>query len=198
MIWMCQEILNYKNENSNNFEDYFNLKQIDNDAELLLNNFYKRKNLINEDKTPIIEIAKLMGFKMYTSDLKANVSGIIGISSTLSSKFGSDKVIILNKNESDEHILFTIAHEIAHYIYDYNNKYDYYANQYKTDEAQTDEELRANRFAASFLMPKTKFKRFIENNRDLEYDELIMKAKKVFKVPETSIKMRIEELGLML
>ena len=98
--------------------------------------------------TPIIEIAKIMGFKIYTGKFKErNLSGTIGISEKLRNQYGSNKVIILNNQDTDKHILFTLAHEIAHYIFDYKRESVGYSNTYRTNEAQTDIEVRANRFA---------------------------------------------------
>ena len=166
---MCTEIYEYKQQHQNNFENYFNLKEIDNDAETLLNNFIDNKSngLDNKNNlTDIIQIAKIMGFEIFHTQFekdKRELSGMIGISENFKKDFGSEKIIILNSMDSDEHMLFTIAHEIAHYIYDYNPEtHKEYFNKYKTDEIQTDEEKRANRFAAAFLMPEKKFRAFLK------------------------------------
>ncbi len=203
MIWMCQEIYDYKNEHNNDFSNYFNLKDIDKDAESLLNKFINNKsNKLNGENnlTDIIKIARIMGFKIFHTQLekdKRELSGMIGISKKFEEKFGSDKIIILNSIDSDEHMLFTIAHEIAHYIYDYNpnlHKKEYF-NKYKTDEAQTDEEKRANRFAAAFLMPAEKFNSLFDEKNSLEKNIKILATE--FKVPQTAVEQRIIELGLI-
>jgi Predicted Zn peptidase len=200
---MCQEIYDYKNEHNNDFSNYFNLKDIDKDAESLLNKFINNKsNKLNGENnlTDIIKIARIMGFKIFHTQLekdKRELSGMIGISKKFEEKFGSDKIIILNSIDSDEHMLFTIAHEIAHYIYDYNpnlHKKEYF-NKYKTDEAQTDEEKRANRFAAAFLMPAEKFNSLFDEKNSLEKNIKILATE--FKVPQTAVEQRIIELGLI-
>lgn len=159
MIWTNQEVYDYKNAHNNDFSNYFNLKEIDNDAQELLYKIYDndKYNLgqYHYRETPIIEIARIMGFKVFTAKFKErNLSGTIGVSNTLIDTFGCDKVIILNNEDSDKHILFTLAHEIAHYIYDYNPKTPGYSNTYRIDEAKTDKEVRANRFAAAFFNAK--------------------------------------------
>ena len=200
---MCQEIYDYKNEHNNDFSNYFNLKDIDKDAESLLNKFINNKsNKLNGENnlTDIIKIARIMGFKIFHTQLekdKRELSGMIGISKKFEEKFGSDKIIILNSIDSDEHMLFTIAHEIAHYIYDYNpnlHKKEYF-NKYKIDEAQTDEEKRANRFAAAFLMPAEKFNSLFDEKNSLEKNIKILATE--FKVPQTAVEQRIIELGLI-
>lgn len=198
MIWMCIEVNQYKANHNNNFSNYFNLKDIDNDAETLLNQFYNNKeyshfNLTSHQgkDTPIIEIARIMGFKVYTAKFKGrNLSGTIGVSNELQEEYGSNKVIILNNADTDKHILFALAHEIAHYIYDYNPTTEGYSNTYRRDEVQTDKEIRANRFAAAFMMPKKAF--------TIKYYELqdITKLSDYFNIPETAVKLRIQELEL--
>lgn len=200
MIWMCQQIIEYKNRYNNDFSNFFDLKKIDYDAENLLNTFSISQN---KEATPIIEIAKEMGFKIFYTNFEGenrNLSGMIGISQKLKNKFGGDKVIVLNGKDSDEHMLFTIAHEIAHYIYDYNinEKNKDYFNKYRTDEARTDVEERTNRFAASFMMPKTKFIRLFDENKNnkMSYKENIEYLKRYFEVPSTALNRRLIELEI--
>lgn len=96
---MCIEIENYKQKHNYDFSDYFNSNQIDADAEDLLNDFlsnpeYKLK--LDKRKVPIIEIAKIMGFEIYTTRFNdRNLSGTIGISKKLYNRYKSDKVIII-------------------------------------------------------------------------------------------------------
>ena len=192
---MCIEINEYKDSLDDDFSQYFNLKDIDKDAEILLNKFYDNSTYQLEKSrgkaTPIIEIAKIMGFKIYTGKFKErNLSGTIGISEKLRNQYGSNKVIILNNQDTDKHILFTLAHEIAHYIFDYKRESVGYSNTYRTNEAQTDIEVRANRFAASFLMPQTVFIKKYKENLCIE------DLSNYFNVPETAVKMRIQELEL--
>lgn len=196
---MCEEIKKYKASHDNNFNDYFNVKEIDKDAQNLLFQIYSNKDYklgeYNGGAVPIIDIAKIMGFSIFTANFDdANLSGTIGISKELVETYGSDKVIILNKQDTDEHILFTIAHELAHYIYDYRYvdcEETGYSNTYRTDELQNDKELRANRFAAAFLMPQNAFKeQYTKNN--LNAEQLAIH----FRVPLTAARLRIQELEL--
>lgn len=200
---MCKELLNYQKQHEKDFSNFFNLKEIDSDAEILLNQFlnnpeYGLSRVSN--KTPIIEIAKAMGFKIFTARFNdRNLSGTIGISKKLQGKYGSDKVIILNNQDTDKHILFTLAHEIAHYIFDYiSDSSKEYSNSYRTNESKNDSEIRANRFAASFLMPASSFsnayRALLKDGFDKEV--IIKKLSDDFNVPETAVKIRIEELEL--
>lgn len=191
---MCKEIIEYQQLHHNDFSNYFNLKDIDKDAEEILNKFLDNPDYsLNKEEiaTPILSIAQIMGFKLYTAKFKKrNLSGTIGISKDLKNKYGSEKVIILNNEDTDEHILFTLAHELAHYIFDYKKDDIGYSNTYYTNEIQNDSEARANRFAAAFLMPATKFIKEYSKNGD------IRSLSKLFKVPETSVQIRLQELDL--
>ena len=198
---MCIEIENYKQKHNYDFSDYFNSNQIDADAEDLLNDFLsnpKYKLKLDKRKVPIIEIAKIMGFKIYTTRFNdRNLSGTIGISKKLYNRYKSDKVIILNNQDTDEHILFTLCHELAHYIYDYkSNIHDEYSNTYRTDEIIDEKEKRANRFAASLMMPKSSFKEaYIELSKNIDDSEIIVQGlADAFNAPKTAVRIRLREV----
>lgn len=193
---MCKEIDNYKK--SHDFKDYFDMSLIDKDAEKLLKSFN-----LERDVTPIVAIAKKMGFKVYVVSLNKqneSLSGMIGISEELRESYNNDKIVLLNDEESNEHIRFTLAHELAHYIYDYdeNLHVNGYFNKYNTLEAETNIERRANRFAASFMMPKTVFTKIFNQNKEIgmTLNSNIENLSNYFIVPITAVKLRIKELGL--
>lgn len=201
MIWMCIEIEKYKQEHNYDFSNYFDSSQIDDDAEALLNDFLSNPNYnlkLDKRKVPIIELAKIMGFKIYTAKFKdRNLSGTIGISKKLVNRYKSDKVIILNNQDTDEHILFTLCHELAHYIYDYeSNAHNEYSNTYRTNEAINAKEMRANRFAASLLMPKESFKEaYSELTNNIDDKNIIVQGlSDAFNAPKTAVRIRMKEV----
>ena len=201
MIWMCIEIEKYKQEHNYDFSNYFDSSQIDDDAEALLNDFLSNPNYnlkLDKRKVPIIELAKIMGFKIYTAKFKdRNLSGTIGISKKLVNRYKSDKVVILNNQDTDEHILFTLCHELAHYIYDYeSNAHNEYSNTYRTNEAINAKEMRANRFAASLLMPKESFKEaYSELSNNIDDKNIIVQGlSDAFNAPKTAVRIRMKEV----
>ena len=201
MIWMCIEIEKYKQEHNYDFSNYFDSSQIDDDAEALLNDFLSNPNYnlkLDKRKVPIIELAKIMGFKIYTAKFKdRNLSGTIGISKKLVNRYKSDNVIILNNQDTDEHILFTLCHELAHYIYDYeSNAHNEYSNTYRTNEAINAKEMRANRFAASLLMPKESFKEaYSELSNNIDDKNIIVQGlSDAFNAPKTAVRIRMKEV----
>lgn len=201
---MCHEIKLYKK--NHNFNNYFDGEIIDNDAETLLNKMKLNYGLEYSDAVPVRTLAGIMGFNVEERILSPkNCSGMIGISSKFKDVLGNDKIILLNELDSDYHRRFTLVHELAHYIFDYDENNpehkESYVNNYITDEYPEDDmpniEKRANRFAAAFLMPKTIFigkynELTIANNGN----NIINSLSDNFKVPKTAVKKRIEELHL--
>ena len=191
MIWMCIEIEKYKQAHNYDFSNYFDSSQIDDDAEALLNDFLSNPNYnlkLDKRKVPIIELAKIMGFKIYTAKFKdRNLAGTIGISKKLVNRYKSDKVIILNNQDTDEHILFTLCHELAHYIYDYeSNAHNEYSNTYRTNEA----------INASLLMPKESFKEaYSELSNNIDDKNIIVQGlSDAFNAPKTAVRIRMKEV----
>ena len=84
---MCIELLNYQDQHGKDFSNFFNLKEIDNYAQTLLDKFLNNPEyglFKKNERTPIIEIAKAMGFKVFTARFDdRNLSGTIGISRKL-------------------------------------------------------------------------------------------------------------------
>lgn len=111
--------------------------------------------------TPIVKIAKMFDFKVYQG--RINESGDININGDTKTKYGHDKVILVNKGEALFHQRFVVAHELAHYLFDFlgNDKYKnpniLFADTYQKDKHETTQEKRANIFAAEIMMPKDLF-----------------------------------------
>ena len=193
---MCIEIENYK---QHDFFNYFNYNQIDADAEVLLNTLLNNQeyNLhLNKRRVPVIEIAKVLGFNIYTTRFNNYyVKATIGISKQLIDKYKSDKVIILSNEYTDEEILFSLCSELAHYIYD-SNPNDEYSHTYRINEPINDKELRASRFADALLMPLTSFKEaYTELSRNINDTELLIHAlSDTFNAPQVAVERRLKQV----
>ena len=193
---MCIEIENYK---QHDFFNYFNYNQIDADAEVLLNTLLNNPeyNLhLNKRRVPVIEIAKVLGFNIYTTRFNNYyVKATIGISKQLIDKYKSDKVIILSNEYTDEEILFSLCSELAHYIYD-SNPNDEYSHTCRINEPINDKELRASRFADALLMPLTSFKEaYTELSRNINDTELLIHAlSDTFNAPQVAVERRLKQV----
>ena len=189
---MCIEIENFK---QHDFFNYFNYNQIDADAEELLNTLLNNPeyNLkLNKRRVPVMGIAKVLGFTIYTTKFNDyNVKATIGISNQLIDKYKSDKVIILSNEYTDEEILFSLCHELAHYIYDSNP-----SNEYSHTYRINDIELRAIRFADALLMPLTSFKEaYTELSHNINDPALLIHAlSNTFNAPQVAVQRRSKQV----
>lgn len=127
------------------------------------------------------------------------LSGVLAIDNTVAME-RFRKMIVLNNRDNIGHQRFTIAHELAHYIFDALPNQKYYEAYYRTDDKKNNEirEYRANKFAANLLMPRTIFEsryKFIASQiKDAQKVKFILSLD--FGVSVTAINKRIEELNL--
>lgn len=159
-----------------------------------------------KDKEPPLKITSLMtnlGFDLFKNSQfpQKDLSGLLALN--LKEKLAgnySDKVIIVNGQDSIGHQRFTIAHELAHYIFDAIEGKEYYEAYYRTDEENTKKikEYRANKFAANLLMPEDIFKRkyyeLLDRFKDIDLVKNALTV--VFKVSYTAVNKRFDELKL--
>lgn len=153
---------------------------------------------IKKAPVPIVAIMKSLKFQVVTADMEDEISGVIGIDDELNRNFESGKVIAINRKDNFGHQRFTMAHELAHYLLDFDvSKSIVYYNAYNTKEVESEEEHRANFFAANLLMPEKLFreefaKALIKNNLYLTVEKL----SDVFQVSREAVRRRILELSL--
>ena len=130
-----------------------------------------------------------------------NLSGILGLNANC--KYGKnypDKLIVVNGNDNVSHQRLTVAHELAHYIFDTIDGQEYYEAYYIANKNQDNviREYRANKFAANLLMPALIFIKQYQlissavDNKDITAAILAQD----FAVSITAVKKRIKELDL--
>ena len=140
-----------------------------------------------------------VGFLITRLQMPEELSGAIGCDPSFKEKYGSERIIQINKNESLGHQRFTMAHELGHYLFDYSNTGRYYDEYQLSDEnSEKSTEKRDNRFAAALLMPKYFFDISFETLKALgySYTELVDKLAYEYNVSDTAIEKRIKELNL--
>lgn len=149
---------------------------------------------------PIIELSKALGFRVFQQeyfDDDDTLSGFIAINNCYRDMFGTDKLISLNKKDNLGHKCFTIAHELCHYIYDFNPyTMSSYSDPYITTNADDPAEQQANTFAANLLMPA---EMFIKENKKLEEQnvplyESIGELAEIFRVSSSAVIKRFGEI----
>lgn len=159
----------------------------------------------NSSAVPIIDIAKSMGFFVnITDNLPNNDSGFIIISPELKEHFYSNKGIVVSNKIKYGKARFVIAHEIGHYLFDFNEQteaqFSHIFKEHYNKESQHDpNELRVNQFAACLLMPRSAFSesfKKLKSNPDLSLADIISTLAEQFAVTPKAATARIQELGL--
>jgi len=186
-------------EEKNTKKHIYTINEIDEIANSILKlfNCFDKKTSI-----PIVRIAQAFNFKTYRETLPNSLSGDIYINGETNHEYGHDKIILVNKKESFFHQRFVIAHELAHYLFDFLGKDEYsnpkirFSDTYYKNQHETLEEKRANRFAASILMPKNTFieQYHIARNEDNNRLYTILYLSQFFETPPESIEKRIQEV----
>lgn len=156
---------------------------------------------------PVLRIVKGFGITPFSvTNLSAEFSGNIYVGGTTEDVYGTDKAIVVNDSEEPYHKRFIVAHEFAHYMLDYvgNKCYqdgmELFTKAYLKSGHDTEEnERRADRFAAELLMPAKTFLKYyanaiLESNNLEEY--ILTFLSELFEVKQSSVRRRIEELGL--
>ena len=122
-------------------------------------------------KDNLQQIIEAIGVEVLSADLPdfegKRVKGVIRWSEK-ESEAGAAR-IYLNQNLSDTTKLFTLAHELGHFILHPNEerlRIDLF--DYSQDTKESEQETEANYFAASLLVPKEKLVKLIELTNDLD------------------------------
>ena len=147
----------------------------------------------------IIAICKNMGFSVYQQDLPHDICGYIMINGELKDKFQTDRIISVNSGESNKRRRFTVAHELGHFLFDFDpNQSIQYFNKFEIDHAKGDRvEGRANRFAAELLMPenliKKKYCELKKEDPQKDLYNIVQDLSDFFLVPPKAVELRIKE-----
>lgn len=147
----------------------------------------------------IISLCRNLGFSVFVQNMpRADICGYILIDGELKDSFQTDRIISVNRNESPKRRRFTVAHELAHYLFEFNPTecIEFY-NAFELDHSfqETEEERRANRFAAELLMPQNEFiKEYKEiATTGISFFDSVQKLSDTFLVPPKAVSLRIKE-----
>lgn len=156
---------------------------------------------------PIVEMLTKLGFKIYQSRLEPeNLSAYIAINPQYEDIYGSNKIICVNIKDNIGHKKFALAHELGHYLFDFNeDKNLYYYDTYFAEKGRDNleeseekiEEKRANKFAANLLMPEIEFREKYEQFKKLQSKiDIVSALGHYFWVSSTAVLKRFNELGI--
>lgn len=141
----------------------------------------------------VVKLARELGINVFkTDDFEDDrISGMLEYD-------GFSFNMYLNSKNSLSRNIFTIAHEIAHFICDFEEikkgiKFRDGNYKVKLNEQEIKMEVRANRMAADMLMPKKEFIELWNEGKSLK------ELSKIFKVSEDALKVRANYLlGIIL
>ncbi len=114
----------------------------------------------------ILDIIKSLNIDVLQADFDA--MGMADVSGVIIRRENEKPVIFINENQSERRKVFTMAHELGHFIMNHGGKENYRLDRQDYSKGSEDE-TEANYFAASILMPK---KRFIETYNLLKSERL--------------------------
>ena len=172
-----------------------------------VNDAVKKINSVNNlgDPVKIIKLCQDMGFSIFQQKLPENICGYIAVNGELKERLGTDRIIAVNEKESSKRRRFTVAHELAHFLFDFDpSKIEFY-NAFEIDHNDFDDERErlANRFAAEVLMPKKAFEaeyNKVYNSHEgssEQFYETVQELSDKFLVPPKAVEVRIKkELNL--
>ena len=154
----------------------------------------------------VVKMADALGFSIRGLDsMPKNVLGtmILGVREDLRDMLGRQNLIVLNPSYDDEHLRFTIAHELGHFFMHTkdNLKYDDENGHFVFFQMEDDEagiERDACKFAAMLLMDEQQFTdgyNELMNAGSSDVGAIRALAAK-FGVPQMAVKRRIAELKL--
>ena len=134
-----------------------------------------------------VAIARAAGLRVLDAELDEKTLG------ALVKNPGEDPVILLNQNDSPNRRRFTCAHELGHFVRRSEETEEYTTVDLRNPisaTGQDPEEIFANEFAASLLMPKDEVESLVEAG----LDDLEMAIH--FKVSREAMQNRLDNLGL--
>lgn len=181
--------------------------------EKISNELLKTASESNSFPVQIDNILKELDFKVCKIEMNERIGGLIIIGNKLIKNYDADKIIAVRKEEIEEQQRFIMAHELAHYLFDYEKEKIKYTNDEEKSELEVQaegleyadlymkdhhtgiiKEIRANLFAANLLMPRKIFER--EYNKNLGNPDFYETLRKFFGVKKEAVEKRIYELGL--
>lgn len=134
-----------------------------------------------------VAIARTAGLRVLDAELDEKTLG------ALVKNPGQDPVILLNQSDSPNRRRFTCAHELGHFVRRAEETDEYTTVDLRNPVSATgldSEEIYANEFAASLLMPEDEVKSLVEAG----LDDLEMAIR--FKVSREAMQHRLDNLDL--
>ncbi len=155
-----------------------------------------QKAKVSKPAIPVDDIAMLLDIDVRYAALVGNISGLFYTENGKS-------IIGGNSLHSPVRQRFTVAHEIGHYYL--KHKGDFFVDRrilFRSENSKDinpKEEIEANAFAASLLMPEEMVMNEIMKNElwDSDADTVVHKLATIFEVSTQAMEIRLQNLGLI-
>ena len=191
----------------NNEEDKVD-NELKNIADFLYNKLRRKRKIDEWERRkkcrPIFAFAECIDIDVRIGQINEGIKGYISIDGDNRNTFDSDKVIVINSKIKSEYVQkIIVLHEIAYYIFDFNETNEYhYAHIYHfsdDEENNNPKEILANKFVRAILLPKEEFTYYhdrISKQEHMTYYDLVKSLCEHFCVPADLVDKRIKELQL--
>lgn len=187
---MCMGIVEEIHKKRKDERKEYTISEMKNIAEKFLDSI----KYDGKEPVPIVKIINNCEFKTIGGTMRdRRMSGFISVDKKTVKKYGSDKIIGVNISDELGHQRFVIAHELAHYLFDYEPWMDkpYFDTYIKNSHKPLKEQI-ANAFAANILMPAKHFALRFEENKSM--DKNIRDWAYYFEVQEKAAAKRVLEV----
>jgi Zn-dependent peptidase ImmA (M78 family) len=149
------------------------------------------KSNISKPPVPVEKVAEAEGFTIIREYLESDLSGFY-------IKQMGVPTIGINVAHAPVRQRFTIAHELGHALLHANEHYD---REFRRDQMSSSavdpDEIEANAFAASLLMPAEWIREEWAGTTDLLDDQWLVRTARQFGVSTQSLMYRLENLNLL-
>ena len=175
--------------------------------DVLLSSGFDTSKKNNSLIVDIVQLVKGKNFDVTTSEMDQNTTGCLFVND-LDTIMGTktNRLIVVNKNfkndDNDENVIlkksrFITAHEYGHFILHKKEEISIYAHR-DSDHRTEPEELQADYFARSILMPYELFKKYVDTIKILQlYNDIkdaIPLLSNIFKVTKDKASKRLDDL----
>lgn len=153
-----------------------------------------KREVVNSAKIPvdIVSLVLKQGLKIsYFNPAQSKSSTLEKVSGLLDKK---NKTIYINSTDSEERQRFTIAHELAHFMYNHNE--DKYGLNYRDgNKARTSAERQADDFAGELLMPSPVVRKKLKEYSDAK--PTVVEMANLFGVSKDAMRVKLETMGVI-
>lgn len=151
----------------------------------------QRGIMTSDGFTDVIALSDNLGIEVYQADMPDSQNGYIEYD-----KDKNDTFIVVNQNHPVTRQRFTVAHELSHFV----NDYERLLVEGRLDRVKSMHsngiEAAADKLAAEILMPEKQTRSFIESlNPDESWSKRIELVADKFKVSRSMAIIRLRELG---